>query len=390
MENLSVHTILVLTVCNLITISVALPLIMGPGISRAARLAQASFLAQTLAWVAIIASGFFGGHWLDPVLSTAALVGVSVANYLVFQALQEWLGPRPHQTWLLALMVLLPVGYAAGFHHYSWRVGFANLLLAGQLLIVVRAALWPQRPANLRWRALLVLCYSVVAVSSLARGVMGAFFPDLYPTFDAPHPVNVLAQIIANVVQVLVAVAVLVAWREEAEAQLRAQALTDNVTGLLNRHGWNVRAAVLWDQARRHGAPLALIVLDLDHFKRINDHHGHEVGDQTLRLVGRVLQAHRRSSDLAVRMGGEEFALLLPHTDLAAALHVEQTLRQALQQAARSMPHLHINYSAGLALLNPVDASLTELMVRADQALYRAKAQGRGRLLQAAVPHDGR
>ena len=383
MEKLNVLTILVLTALNLSTVSVALLLIMGKGISRAARMAQFSLLSQTLGWVAIISSGFVFGHWLDPVLSTAAMVLASVANYLMFLALQAWLGPRPNQRALIALMVLMPLGYALSFEHYSLRVGYANLMFALQLTIVAQAALGPRQPGGLRWRALVCLCYAAVACASLARGVLGAFYPELYPTFDAPHIVNVLAQLTANMALVLTTVAVLVAWREEAEGQLREQAFTDNITGLLNRHGWDDRAPALFDQARRHNTPLALILLDLDHFKRVNDTQGHEVGDQVLRLVGKVLQSNRRSSDLAARIGGEEFALLLPQTDKRAALHVEQRLRLALLEEGIQQPTLRVGYSAGLALLQAGDRKLTDVMVRADAALYQAKAQGRGRLLQA-------
>lgn len=383
MEHLSVLTIMVLTALNLSTVSIALPAIMGKGISRAARLAQFSLLSQTGAWMAIISSGFFGGHWLDPVLSTVSMAFGSLANCLMFFALREWLGPRPFPRLLVGLAILMPIGYALVFYHYSWRVGYANLLLGMQLLIVARATLFPQRHASLRWRTLIALCFAAFAIANLARGGLGAFFPDLYPSFDAPHAVNLVAQLTANVALVLTTVAVLVAWREEAEGELREQAFTDNVTGLLNRHGWDDRATALFDQARRHRTPLALILLDLDHFKRINDTQGHEMGDRVLRMTGKVLEDNRRSSDLAARIGGEEFALLLPQTDRKAALHVEQRLRLALREEGIQEPHMRVNYSAGLALLQPHDLRLTDLMARADSALYQAKAQGRGRLLQA-------
>jgi diguanylate cyclase (GGDEF)-like protein len=136
----------------------------------------------------------------------------------------------------------------------------------------------------------------------------------------------------------------------------------------------------MFDQARRHGAPLALIMLDLDLFKHINDTRGHEVGDQVLRLVSSVLLDHRRSSDLVARVGGEEFALLLPHTHQAAAVMIEQRLRAALRSSCDRQPELRVDYSAGLALLQPDDDSLTTFMVRADSGLYLAKSQGRGRL----------
>jgi diguanylate cyclase (GGDEF)-like protein len=380
LESISVYTILLLTALNMSTVSVALPLIMGKGISRAARLAQASLVSQTLGWIAIIFSGFWAGHWLDPTLSTASMAFASLANCLMFFALQDWLGKRPGQRLLLLLTVLMPIGYALSFSNYSLRVGYANFLLAGQFLIVARATLWPRVAASLPWRSLISLCYFSVAVATIGRGVLGGFYPELYPSFQAAHPINVVAQLVINVTLILIAVAVLVAWREEAEAQLREHAYTDSLTSLLNRHGWEQSAPPLLDHARRHGTPLAIMVLDLDHFKRINDTQGHEVGDQVLRLFGRVIQENCRSSDLAARVGGEEFALLLPQTDEGAALLFEQRLRSALQRACQRQPQLKVDYSAGLALLQPTDTTLTTFLVRADTSLYQAKHLGRGRL----------
>jgi diguanylate cyclase (GGDEF)-like protein len=281
---------------------------------------------------------------------------------------------------LLLLTVLMPIGYALSFSNYSLRVGYANFLLAGQFLIVARATLWPRVAASLPWRSLISLCYFSVAVATIGRGVLGGFYPELYPSFQAAHPINVVAQLVINVTLILIAVAVLVAWREDAEAQLREHAYTDNLTSLLNRHGWEQSAPPLLDHARRHGTPLAIMVLDLDHFKRINDTQGHEVGDQVLRLFGRVIQENCRSSDLAARVGGEEFALLLPQTDEWAALLFEQRLRSALQRACQRQPQLKVDYSAGLALLQSTDTTLTTFLVRADSSLYQAKHLGRGRL----------
>ena len=383
MVHIDIFTVLVLTALNLGTVSLALPLIMGRGISKGARLAQISLMSQTLGWVFIIASDQWNGHWLDPVLSTASMASASLANYLMFFALQDWLGRRPGRQLLRLLTVAMPLGYALCFSNYALRVGYTNLVFAAQLLLVARAALDPIRPTNLPWRLLISVCYSCVAVMTAGRGILGGFFPELYPNFQSGHPVNIVAQITANVALVLTTVAVLVAWRDEAEAKLREQAYSDGLTGLLNRHGWDERAPALFDQSRRHAMPLALIMLDLDHFKRVNDTLGHEVGDQVLRLFSAVLKDDRRSSDLAARIGGEEFALLLPHTDLAAATLIEQRLRASLKAACAGKPHLTVDYSAGLAMLQATDATLIAFMVRADKALYEAKNAGRGRLQHA-------
>jgi diguanylate cyclase (GGDEF)-like protein len=380
MHAIDVTTILILTAANLATVSIALPLIMGRGISRAARLAQLSLLLQTLGWVFIIASEAVSGTWMDPVLSVCSVGSAAAANVAMYGSLQEWLGPRPWKRLLIVLAVALPIGYGLVFEHYSLRVAYANFMLAAQLVLVGRAALWPQFKAPRPWRTQIALCYLVVAAFTVGRGVLGGFFPELYPNFAAPHPINIGAQVAANITLALTTVAVLVAWRDEADAKLREQIATDSLTGLLNRHGWDARAPAMFDQARRHNTPLALIMLDLDHFKRINDTRGHEVGDQVLRLFSTVLLTHRRSSDLAARIGGEEFALLLPHTDRASALLIEQRLRAALKMTCDLQPDLTVDYSAGLALLQPTDDSLTTFMVRADTGLYLAKSQGRGRL----------
>lgn len=377
---LDVTTVLVLTAANLATVSVALPLIMGRSISRAARLAQVSLMFQTLGWVFIIASEAVAHTWMDPVLSICSVASAAAANVAMYWSLQEWLGPRPWKHALIALAVATPVGYGLAFDNYSLRVALANFLLAAQLVLVGRAALLPQAQASRPWRSLIALCYLVVAAFTAGRGVLGGFFPELYPNFAAPHPINVGAQLAANITLVLTTVAVLVAWRDEADARLREQMSTDALTGLINRRGWDVRAPALFSQAKRHGTPLALVMLDLDHFKRINDTQGHEVGDQVLRLFATVLLTHRRSSDLAARVGGEEFALLLPHTDRASAMLIEQRLRAALKIACSLQPQLNVDYSAGLALLQSGDDSLTTFMVRADSGLYLAKSQGRGRL----------
>jgi diguanylate cyclase (GGDEF)-like protein len=251
-------------------------------------------------------------------------------------------------------------------------------MLALQLLLVCQATLRPASRLGGPWRWVLFACTLTMAGFTAARGVMGAFFTELYPTFLTPHPVNVMAMLAANVSLVLGNLAVLVAWREEAEAQLHDQAFTDDMTGLPNRPCWNERAQALFDQARRHHTPLALIMLDLDRFKAINDNLGHDIGDQVLQRFGALLRANRRSSDLVARIGGEEFALLLPQTDREAALQFEQRLRAAVLEAALERPELAVNYSAGLVMLQPGDDTLTRLMVRADSALYQAKHQGRG------------
>ncbi len=371
-------TLMVVMAANLFVISAALPLIMGQDVSRAARHVQASMLLQTGAWVAIIASSTL---WDQP-LSTLSIACNAAAQWMLYRALEEWLGPRPLRRTLLVLVVLAPLGYTLGFDHYAWRVGWANGLMAAILCIVARATLHPRLPADGRWRALLLGCLLTSALFTLARGLLGAF-TDQYPSFRTPHPVNLAAAMATNVSLVLGTVALLVAWRYEAEQKLRTLAMTDGLTGLLNRRGFTSQGDNLISHAWRHKLPLTALMLDLDHFKQINDTHGHEAGDRALQLFARLLQETRRSGDLIARLGGEEFGVVLLHNTAPAGVAFDHRLRQRLQDASAAELGFVLDYSAGMAALQPGEANLAALMARADSALYDAKTAGRGRLMAA-------
>ncbi|HLI60594.1 MAG TPA: GGDEF domain-containing protein [Solirubrobacteraceae bacterium] len=154
------------------------------------------------------------------------------------------------------------------------------------------------------------------------------------------------------------------------------RAASDALTGLPNRRAADETLKRMAAHAGRTVTPLSAALLDLDHFKRINDIHGHERGDEALAVVGQVLVATIRTSDFAARFGGEEFLLLLPDTDTAGAIEVCEKLRRAIQ-AAEIADVPSISASFGVATL-PDDAADPEtLLRRADRALYAAKARGR-------------
>lgn len=372
-------TLMAVMAANLFMISAALPLIMGRGVSRAARHVQASMLLQTVAWAAIIASSSL---W-DQALSTLSIACNAAAQWMLYRALEEWLGPRPLPRVLLVLVIVAPLGYTLGFGHYAWRVGWANALLAAILCIVARATMAPQAPADLRWRSLLLGCLLTSAAFTLARGVLGAF-TDQYPSFRTPHPINLAAAVATNVGLVLGTVALLVAWRAEAEQKLHTLAMTDGLTGLLNQRSFALQGASLLAHASRHQLPLTALMLDVDHFKQINDTRGHEAGDRALQLFARLLGDTCRSGDLIGRLGGEEFGVLLLHNSAPAGMAFDRRLRRRLHAASVAELGFALDYSAGLATPAPGETGLAALMARADRALYEAKTAGRGRLVAAS------
>jgi diguanylate cyclase (GGDEF)-like protein len=174
-----------------------------------------------------------------------------------------------------------------------------------------------------------------------------------------------------------------------SNAKLAALSMTDGLTGVVNRRGFDETLAEQWALAGRSGDPLALLMLDVDHFKLYNDHYGHQAGDHCLQAVAKVIAAHaRRPGDMAARYGGEEFALLYPHSHDAHALASAQEVCAAV--AALGMPHALsqtgiVTVSIGVAVRVPDGNEDADTLVwKADQALYRAKQQGRNRAVADA------
>jgi diguanylate cyclase (GGDEF)-like protein len=171
-----------------------------------------------------------------------------------------------------------------------------------------------------------------------------------------------------------------------ATAELRRLATTDDLTGLANRATLLAQLERESARAARNGHPLCLAILDVDHFKRINDLHGHPAGDDVLRTVARVLQEGTRGHDVVGRIGGEEFAILMPETSREQAMTVCERLCKAMGRTPVQLPSGResiVTFSTGIALLSTNETS-SHLVSRADSALYEAKHGGRNQVRLAA------
>lgn len=167
---------------------------------------------------------------------------------------------------------------------------------------------------------------------------------------------------------------------DELNRALAELATTDSLTGLRNRRAFDHSLALELAIVERHHSPLSLLMLDVDHFKRINDRLGHDAGDQVLQMIGQVLSAGARVIDIVARVGGEEFAVLLPNTGAQGALEVAERMRLAVAQAPGD--HGGVSISIGAVTLQDGEAACS-LYARADAALYSAKEAGRNRVVQA-------
>jgi diguanylate cyclase (GGDEF)-like protein/PAS domain S-box-containing protein len=166
------------------------------------------------------------------------------------------------------------------------------------------------------------------------------------------------------------------------QEELRLMANTDPLTGLLNRRRFLEQADTEFLRSHRYQHELAAVMLDIDHFKTINDTHGHFVGDQMLIAMSRATEGLLRGTDILGRWGGEEFVILMPETPLGGAAILAERLREQLAQLAVDTPAgtLHFTISAGVAARSEPDAGITDILQRADSALYTAKHHGRNRI----------
>jgi diguanylate cyclase (GGDEF)-like protein len=161
---------------------------------------------------------------------------------------------------------------------------------------------------------------------------------------------------------------------------LEQRAHIDGLTELSNRYALQIRLPQEWDVCRRRGTSLVIMIIDLDHFKRINDHYGHAAGDEVLRRTAAVLRSSFRETDFIARYGGEEFVVIAPDCDLASAVMLAERLRVAVTelQIEFRTSNIKVTTSIGIALgLDPSQAKPVEALEQADQALYRAKGAGR-------------
>ncbi len=170
--------------------------------------------------------------------------------------------------------------------------------------------------------------------------------------------------------------------------QLEKLATTDGMTGLHNRRQFMKLADAEWGRFQRHGRPLSLLMLDADFFKSINDRFGHYVGDQVVAQIAALCREDRRVSDVVARIGGEEFALLLPETTAEAAYAVAERLRRNVEVSPllTNGNGLAVTVSIGVAEAGPGMSGIVDLMKDSDRALYKAKGAGRNRVVRAEVP----
>lgn len=232
------------------------------------------------------------------------------------------------------------------------------------------------------------LVFLVIALLMVLRAIQTLFVPPTEASLlQTGNSVRALALVIMTTLPVIGTTAFLLMCSERIRRQWQQAASTDYLTGLANRRTVAQAGTQAFALARREGGRLSLAVLDVDHFKRINDQHGHDAGDLALKYLAEKLLAACEENDLTGRLGGEEFILLWQGADATRALRSAERLQDALRAQPLRIGNapIALTVSIGIAALDDSHANFDELLRQADRALYAAKAAGRDRVMMASA-----
>jgi len=255
--------------------------------------------------------------------------------------------------------------------------------IGGGLYLAGAIEFWRSRAEYLRgrWPMIAALCVFTISLFLVTIG---------FSVSDHPLPMPSsswfgIIQFVGLAYAIVGAVSLVMMLKERSEASYKAAALTDPLTGLANRRAFMDRAQRLFDRSAGDDKPISLLAFDLDRFKTINDTFGHPVGDQVLRMFADGLSWTLRPADIAARIGGEEFAVVLPGCGSQAALVIADRIRAAFQDSAQFVNGQRVGatVSVGVATSLGRAADLVAVLASADGALYQAKASGRNLVVRA-------
>jgi diguanylate cyclase (GGDEF)-like protein len=375
---IDVHTMLIVMVMSCVLMATVLWFAFAGRYRDGLASWTTSLWTQALAWLLFAAHGF-----------VPAVVSIAVASSLLalswsfqFAAIQQF-SHRPVARWLhWAPAVAIFATFLALIDERQWHVTTGSLLYGAANLLIALSVLRERPHHILRARWLLAGCYTIAAATLILSawlapgGLETALTPNSYHGFLY---LGTYALIVAG------SFAFLLMHKERADEESSRLATTDPLTGVFNRRTFIELAEQELARSQRAGTPLALMMLDLDHFKRVNDTYGHLTGDEVLVAFTRLIKDCVRRGDLVVRYGGEEFCVLLPGTTLSAATALADRIRARCAAQELTAKSFKVTVSIGLtAYADGMEATLGGLLARADEALYVAKDEGRN--LVIALP----
>jgi len=340
---------------------------------------------ESLAWVLISIRGTVP----DAVSILVPNVLLVAAQALKLAALYEYRG-LPWPRWRCLLPVLLMFILLAGLDYgdFRHRLIYGSLIYAAQMLMLVEILRTDTESKKGRaWWLLFGATAAIIPIFAL-RALAALVGAEPFATLEgsvAPNAIQMLVFVCVIALEILGSLGFILMEKERSDRELRALAMTDFLTKALNRRAFTMRAEQEIAAAQRTGAQLALLMIDIDHFKQINDEYGHAAGDTVLAEVARIIGGCVRKQDTVGRYGGEEFGVLLPATNEAGALVLAEKLRNAVATTRYDVggKRVSVTISTGVTVCQATCANcrsdINRLIGDADKALYQAKHGGRNR-----------
>jgi diguanylate cyclase (GGDEF)-like protein len=326
-------------------------------------------------------------NWWSTVLSNV-LIAIAFAGFAV--SLRTFNGSPQRRERLVGLVVataLLASYYTYADPNENMRIGTISVVYALLLGSSARAIYRHGQPRTIITH--LTGSMFLIGTAIMAwRGAIYMFVPTgIPPSAFVASPLQIAAYAAGGLLPVVSTIGYLLMCTEFNQRELAKAASLDYLTGICNRRAIEDLASRSIAAARRHGMPMALMIIDVDHFKRINDEHGHQAGDVALVETVRRIRESLRSEDLVGRLGGEEFVAVMPNTDGGSALAAAERMRAAFADEPMRIGEasLPITVSIGVAVLDAQDQVYSHLLRRADRAMYAAKTAGRNKVMLDGV-----
>lgn len=373
--NLDLRTIVVMLLVS--SVLMAITLAIGIKTGRDAGFAKwnISLALLSLGWMLVAARGMLPDIFGIALADAFLIAGLCVELVAVI----EFGGGRAPRALLTVPGPLFFVLLIPTLENYPALTLVAGIGLAAALgAIAVVSARLPPVAGPARW---------ALAISSLAGAVMLSvraaniwLNPGRHPDVFTGGDLNAATFLVLFAMTLVIPVAFLLMHRERTETELTRLATFDLMTGLFNRRAFMELAERELARARRTGSPYAVLMMDLDLFKRVNDEYGHQAGDRVLAAFGAVASRSVRTEDLVGRYGGEEFCAILPGATMDKAIEIAERIRQAVAKDSLGGLPQPITVSIGVAACGAdAGGTLATAIARADEALYRAKHEGRNR-----------
>jgi diguanylate cyclase (GGDEF)-like protein len=318
------------------------------------------------------------------------MVSIVVANTLFAlalglkaSALFEFFRRHLHGVWVVVPPLLVGVFFYLALSDFVARTIVSGIVFGGAMLVIAIAVhrIAPDgKPA--RW--MLMGAYVLGGFTFVVRGLLITIDPASLKGFLVPTPLQVMSLLVGLVVVLLSSIGFILLHLERAEEAAQRLAIIDPLTSVFNRRTFLELADKEIARAQRTQSALSLVMIDIDHFKKINDENGHQAGDEVLRRAVDAIKLCLRREDLLVRYGGEEFCILVPGVGVDQASLLAERAREAVQKLRIPVRDnvLAVTISAGVtAMRRSVEENIEQMVARADEALYLAKGAGRNRVI---------